>query len=198
MRYELLWALIAGAVLASAAACTSTTIVEPFYRPPDAQIEDAFVSPFADFTAYTKLMSRPLEIYYPDNAPAPSQDDLDRLRGIFREAFLAELGDDYEIVDEPGAGVMLVIAQIIDLKVLGPRGTYEPSGRLREVVARGQLTLLMELRDSVTGDVLGRAGEADGGSATTISDQAASWAQVEDAARRWARLFKRFLDANLG
>lgn len=138
-----------------------------------------------------------LEIYYPDNQPAPSQQDIERLRGIFREGFLSELAG-YEIVEEPGPDVMLVIAQIVDLKILGPRGTYVPSGRLREVVARGQLTLLMEFQDSVTGRVLARASEADQGAATSVTDVEASWAQVEKTTRRWAGMFRRFLDESLG
>ena len=69
-------------------ACTTTTIVEPFYRPEGAQVERSFVSPTADFSIYTKLLAEPLEIYYPDNAPTPDEADLERLRTIFRDAFL--------------------------------------------------------------------------------------------------------------
>ncbi len=75
-------------------------------------------------------MAQPLEIYYPDNAPEPNEEDLNRLRQSFRDAFLAELGDDYEIVQEPGPDVLTVLAQIIDLKITGALGTYEATGRL--------------------------------------------------------------------
>jgi len=184
-------------VAATAAACT-TTIVEPFYRPDNAQVDDVYVSPTADFSIYSKLMASPLEIYYPDNVPAPSEADLGRLRQIFRDAFLTQLGDDYEIAEDPATDVIHVVAQVIDLKVMGPRGTFEPSGRLREVVANGQLTLLLELRDSLTDRVLARAGEADQGAATSVSEPDESWAEVELAAKRWALLFRQFLDNNLG
>jgi hypothetical protein len=193
-----LCAAVAFSALLLVAACTTTTIVDPYYRPASAQVDHAYISPTADFRSYTKLMGRPLEIYYPDNVPQPDARDIERLRSIFREAFLGAIGQDYEIVSEPGPGVMLVAAQIIDLKLLGPGGTYEPSGRLREVVAKGQLTLLMEFQDSQTGRVLARAGEAERGASTSGSDDAAGWAQVEAAAARWAELFKRFLDNNLG
>ena len=184
-------------ILLGCGACTSTTIVEPFYRPQGAQVDDVFISPTADFSRYSKLMASPLEIYYPDNMPPPSEAELERLRQVFRDAFLGEIGNDYQIVTEPAPDVMHVIAQIVDLKIMGPRGTYEPSGRLREVVARGQLTLLMEFRDSATDRVLLRAGEADQGIATSISEADESWREVEVAARRWAQLFKQFLDDNL-
>ncbi len=179
-------------------ACSTTTIVEPFYRPEGARVEQAYISPDADFSVYTKLLAQPLEIYYPDNVPAPSEEDLDRLRQIFRDAFLAELGDDYEIVQEPGPDVLTVLAQIIDLKITGALGTFEATGRLRELVTKGQLTFMMELRDSRTGRVLARAGETEDGASTSLSAVDASWAEVDAAAQRWARLFRSWLDENLG
>jgi hypothetical protein len=179
-------------------ACKTTIIVDPYFRPADAQVERAYVSPTAEFRTYKRLMARPLEVYYPDNVPPPTEEELDRLRGIFRAAFLSAVGSDYEIVDKAAPDVMLVSGQIVDLKVLGANGTYVPSGRLSDVVAKGQLTLLLEFRDSVTERVLARAGEASQGDATSRTDEAASWAQVEVAAARWAQLFRNFLDRNLG
>jgi len=191
-------AKLAPALILLACAGCSTTIVEPFFRPEGAQADQVYISPTADFGAYTRLMATPLEIYYPEDVPAPDQRDLERLREIFRNAFLTEIAGPYLIVSEPGPDVMRVVAQIIDLKLLAPNGRFEASGRLRDVVASGQLTLLMEFQDSVTGRVLARAGEAEQGSATRVTDEAESWSQVETAAQRWATMFKRFLDENLG
>lgn len=189
---------LAAAALPLVAGCTTTTIVEPFVRPPDAQVEQSYISPGADFGVYTKLMGSPLEIYYPEDGPPPGEDELQRLRDTFREAFLTAIGDDYEIVSEPGPDVLHVIGQIVDLKITGAVGSFEPTGRLRQLVTKGQLTLLMELRDSVTGRVLARAGETEQGDSTSSTDEEASWEQVEVAAERWAGLFRRFLDQNLG
>ena len=179
-------------------ACSTTTIVEPFYRPEGARVEQAYISPDADFSIYSKLLAQPLEIYYPTDAPAPSEDELNRLRQIFRDAFLGELADDYEIVEEPGPDVLTVLAQIVDLKVTGPLGSFEATGRLRQLVTKGQLTFLMEFRDSLTDRVLARAGETEDGEATSLTEEEASWAEVEVAAQRWAGLFRSWLDDNLG
>ena len=178
--------------------CTTTTIVEPFVRSPDAQVEQSYRSPGADFSVYSKLMGSPLEIYYPDEGPPPSEEDLERLRELFRNAFLAAIGDDYEIVTEPGPDVLHVVGQIVDLKIVGPIGSFEPTGRLRQLVTKGQLTLLMELRDSVSGRVLARAGETEQGDETSFTDEEASWEQVDEAAQRWAGMFRIFLDESLG
>jgi len=186
------------AALLTCASCTNTTIVEPFVRPPDALVEQSYRSPGADFSIYTKLMTSPLEIYYPDDGPAPSEADLVRLRQTFRDAFLTELTDDYEIVTEPGPDVLHVIGQIVDLKIVGPIGSFQPTGRLSQLVTKGQLTLLIELRDSVSGRVLARAGETEQGDSTSFTDEETSWAEVERAAARWAGMFRAFLDENLG
>ena len=198
MNHLYLSLLGSASLVAVCVGCTTTTTVEPFYRPEGAVVEQAYVSPTADFGIYTKLMVRPLEIYYPNNAPEPSQADLDRMRSIFRDAFLDDIASAYQVVTESGPDVMLVLAQIVDLKILGPQGTFQTGGRLREVVSQGQLTLLMEFRDSVSGRVLARAGEADQGTATGGSDDEAGWLQVEIAAGRWVGMLRRFLDANLG
>lgn len=196
-RERLQLAVVLGGTILVLGACTTTTIVEPFYRPENAQVEQAYISPIADFSIYTKLLAEPLEIYYPDNAPAPDEADLERLRAIFRDAFLPKL-DGYELVQEPGPDVLRVRGQIIDLKLIGAVGTFEPTGRLQELVTRGQLTFLMEIGESLTDRVLARAGETEDGSSTSLSDEEAGWGEVETAAERWATMFRTWLDANLG
>ena len=196
MRYSRQsWVLGAASLLG---ACTASTVVEPFNRPDAAQVDYSFVSPNADFGKYTALLLNPLEIYYPDNAPEPPAEDLNRLRQYFREAFLAAMGDDYRLTTLPAEDVLRVNAQIIDLKIVGERGTYQPSAKLREVVTAGELTFLMELQDSVSRTTLARAGDnTSTGQLAAPAGQDASWDQVRAAAERWAGLFRAFLDRNL-
>lgn len=185
-----------GAAILSLSGCATTTIVEPFYRPENALVEHSYISPAADFSVYTKLLAEPLEIYYPDNAPEPDEADLERLREIFRDAFLPKL-EGYVLVQEPGPDVLRVRGQIIDLKLTGAIGTFEPSGRLQYLVTKGQLTFLMEIGDSLNDRILARAGETEDGSATSLSGEEAGWGEVEAAAERWATMFRTWLDANL-
>jgi hypothetical protein len=178
-------------------ACSTTTVVEPFYRPETAQVDYAFLSPDADFGSYSRLQVTPLEIYYPNDVPQPPDADLDRIRAYFREAFLDALDDDYELIFEPAPDALRVQAQIIDFKLVGMGGTYEPGARLRSLVANGELTFLMELQDSVSGKTLARAGDTTQTSAEERDDAVASWEAVRVAAQHWAQLFRAFLDANL-
>ena len=177
-------------------ACTKTVYVGSFNRVPNTAVEYAYINQEADFSQYTKLMSGGLEIYYPEGEEAPDPEDLDRIRGYFRDAFAAAIGDDYEIVTEPAADVLKVSAQIIDMKMTSGGAVFDASGRLMDIVAHGELTFLREMSDSVSGQVLARAGDK----STDISAEQddATWADVQRAAEYWAGLFRNWLDASLG
>ena len=188
--------VLALAAMLMLVACTKTVFVGSFNRVPNTAVEYAYINQEADFSQYTKLMSGGLEIYVPEEAEPPDPADLDRIRGYFRDAFTAALGDDYEVVADPGPGVLKVSAQVIDMKMTAGGAVYEPGGRLRDIVAHGELTFLMEMSDSQTGQVLARAGDK----STDISAEQgeATWADVQRAAEYWASLFRNWLDNSLG
>ncbi|MGI9223528.1 MAG: DUF3313 domain-containing protein [Woeseiaceae bacterium] len=186
-------ALLALAVLG---ACTKTIVTGSFHRVPNSAVEYAYINQEADFSKYTKLLSGGLEIYYPEGEETPDPADLDRIRDYFRDAFVSAIGDAYEIVTEPGPDVLKVSAQIVDMKISPGGAVYEPTGRLRDVVAHGELTFLMEMSDSVTGQALARAGDKSSDISADRDD--ATWDDVQRAAEYWAGLFRKWLDSSLG
>ncbi len=177
-------------------ACTKTIVTGSFNRVPNTAVEYAYINEQADFSQYTKLMNGGLEIYYPESETAPDPADIERIRSYFRDAFAAAIGDDYEVVAEPGPGVLKVSGQVIDMKMTSGGATFDPSGRLRDVVAHGELTFLMEMSDSVSGQVLARAG--DKSSDISAEEDDATWDDVRRAAEYWAGLFRNWLDNSLG
>ena len=187
-------ALIAAALLL--AACTQTVVTGSFNRVPNTAVEYAYINEQADFSQYTRLMNGGLEIYYPENEERPNPAEIDRIRGYFRDAFTRAIGDDYEIVAEPGPGVMKVKGQVIDMKMTSGGSVMDASGRLRDIVAHGELTFLMEMSDSVTGQVLARAGDKSSDISGEQDD--ATWDDVRRAAEYWAGLFRNWLDNYLG
>ncbi|HSM31778.1 MAG TPA: DUF3313 domain-containing protein [Woeseiaceae bacterium] len=189
------FAVLVAAVL-SLYACTKTVVTGSFNRVPNTAIEYAYINEQADFSQYTKLMNGGLSIYYPENEEPPDPAEIDRIRGYFRDAFTEAIGDAYEIVDEPGPDVMKVQGQVIDMKMTSGGATLDVSGRLRDVVAHGELTFLMEMSDSVTGQVLARAG--DKSSDISEGKDGATWDDVRRAAEYWAGLFRNWLDNYLG
>lgn len=186
------------ALLASltVAACTKTIVTGSFHRVPNTAVEYAYINQEADFSRYTKLMSGGLEIYYPEGEETPDPANLERIRSYFRDAFADAIGDAYEIVTEPGPDVLKVSAQIVDMKISPGGAVFEATGRLRDVVAHGELTFLMEMSDSVTGQVLARAGDKSSDISAEKDD--ATWDDVQRAAEYWAGLFRNWLDSSLG
>lgn len=190
------WLIAAAALLA--AGCIRTT-VDTYRSVPDARADIAYVKPGVDFSRYRRLQTVPLEIYYYEGIAEPDPDDLATLRRIFRDAFLGRIGDDYDIVDEPGSDVLQVRGSLVDLELTAVPDDLPLKGRAASLVAAGQLTFFMELADSQTGEVLARAGDRERGPAE-IAGAATErdWENTREAAARWAGMFRDFLDENLG
>jgi hypothetical protein len=187
------------AVLTGLLAGCSTTQIDSYERVPESRVDEAYVKPGVDFSLYTRLYAVPLEIYYHEGEGAPTPDDLERMRGIFRAAFLAAIAGDYEIVTEPAPDALGVRASLVDLQKAAVSAEIPVEGRLRSLVGNGQLTFLMELSDSVSGEVLARAADRDQAVVEpTANADPSAWAQAEAAATRWASIFRQFLDDNLG
>lgn len=189
-------ALLLCTALIAAVSCT-TVETQSFRKVKTENIDSAQVAPGADFSQYDRLLADNMGIYFPEKNPVPEA-DLQRIRQIFRAAFIAELGD-YQIVSQPGPTTMGVQASLIDLR--GSSGAEIPQLRrdVREIATANSLVFLMEMRDSQTGRVLARA--TDGAAAPSISTSGGNttdWSAVDAAAARWARLFREFLDQNLG
>lgn len=186
------------ALCVALSSCT-TTEVTTYQRVPGSRVAEAYSQPGADFSRYTRLYAHPLEIYYREGESAPTPENLERMRSIFRAAFLAELNGEYEIVTAPAKNALGVRASLVNLQN-APAGEELPvGGRLRALVANGQLTFLMEMSDSLSGEVLARAADPQPPVSDAQGDRAtADWTQAEVAAKYWAGLFRDFLDENLG
>ena len=76
---------------------------------------------------------------------------------LFREVFTKELQDGgYELVEEQGANVLIVKPAIVDLNVYAP--DIKSASRTNSYSeSAGEMTLNLELYDSVTGDKIAKA-----------------------------------------
>ena len=182
-------------VVLFAAACTTTT-TQSFNVNKNAQVESSYVATDADFGKYDRLFASDMGIFFPTNA-APSLDDQKRTRQVFREAFLGELSG-YQIVREKGPSALDVQATIIDYRNASGADVPNVRRELKDIARPGALMFLMELKDSESGKVLARAADSASAPAfSTSADTATDWEAVEIAAKRWATLFRQFLDSNL-
>ena len=181
--------------IAALAGC-ATVESQSFTVAKGSNVESAQIATDANFGRYDRLQAEEMGIFFPSGSATP-QADLLRIRQIFRTAFLGEL-ENYVIVGEPGPSTMKVQASLIDLRNAQAGALPQLRSGLQDVAQSGSLVFLMEMRDSESDRVLARA--ADSASAPTFASggQTTDWSSVEEAAARWAALFRQFLDDNLG
>ena len=134
-----------------------------------------------------------------------SEADMERIKTgvaeLFTDVFSEVLSEDdgYEIATESGSDVLLLRPAIIDLDITSPdTGT---AGRSRTFTAEtGSATLYVELYDSVTGQILGRAADRrliqSPGNHLTWSNRASNTADARRLFRSWATALREFLDTH--
>ena len=175
----------------------------------------AWVKPDIDLEPYTKLMLvgagvtfKPVdnegERWWPgrstDTEFPISPEGQERVRTELRDAFAKELerNERYEIVTEPGPGVLMLIGTVIDIVSRVPP-IDDCVGRcdvyLNDV---GEATLVLELRDSVTNEVLARAADRRAAEVAFPLNASVStvtvWPEVRRLAQTWARIVRNRLD----
>ena len=175
--------------------CVTETTTQSFRVVDNGNVESSYIAIDADFGKYNALLGKDMGIYYPSGVPL-TPEDIHRIRQIFRSAFLSELKD-YTIVNVPGPDVLSVEASLIDMR----SGTYGDVPNMRsdlgDIGKPGELVFLMELKDSESSYVLGRAADsAQAPSIATGDGRATDWPAIEEAATHWAVLFRQFLDQN--
>jgi hypothetical protein len=187
----------ATALLAAILSACTTVESQSFQVNTSSAVESSQVATNADFSRYDRLHAVDMGIFFPEGTQSPPE-DVQKIRDIFRSAFLGEL-DDYIIVTEAGPGAMTVEATLIDFRNAGNESLMSVRSELRDMAAPGKILFMMEMRDSVSDAVLARAADsAKTPTIATANGTETDWASVEDAAQHWASLFRTFLDENFG
>ena len=123
-------------MLAFVAGCT-TVESQSFTVSNSDNIESAQIATDADFGRYDRLTADEMGIYFPAGH-ATTAEEQQRIRQIFRTAFLAEL-DGYTIVGDAGPSTMKVQASLIDLRS-SAGGQVPPMRReIQEVAKSGSI-----------------------------------------------------------
>ena len=106
----------------------------------------------------------------------------------------------YQLVDEAGPETLRVTAAVVDLYISAP--DTMSAGRSRTYTANsGRMTLVAELRDSVTGEILARAVDARSARSTgsmDITNRVTNTADARRMIRIWARALRQSLDELYG
>lgn len=165
-----------------------------------------YLNPNADFSAYDKVLLKRAKVWFTKGATKPeaSMMELSRLAELFTTEVDLKLREDYEMVYEPGPGVMqirLALTQAQESVVaidLAPGAIpHSPlisaSTRLatgtRDFV--GQAGVEGEITDSQTGEILVAAVDRRAGG-KSLASWTYSWSDVEKSFGFWAnRLIQR-------
>jgi hypothetical protein len=181
-------------------------------RQPGTRVDAVFIKPDAEIPSYANIILAPASVQFARNwdpnrggrsgTGRLNSDDIvaikDNFATMFGDVFRQELtAGGYKVVTEPGPDTLLVVPAIIDLFITAPDMTS--AGRTRTYTANsGRATLVLELRDSVTGEILARIVDARSGrssSVMTITNRATNTADAQRAMRTWARALLDALDS---
>jgi len=204
-------------VAAAASACgpqptqpkpTGEVNIEGLQQVSARNFEAAFVRPGVTFANYGKLMVDELELAFrtPDreqNQFPLGEDQKTRFRAAMATAFGEELGklEAVDVVTEPGPDVLALHVRVQDIVARAP-GRRVGGGRAGFALETvGEMTLVLELRDSQTDEVLVRAfdRQAVEGAAMVSGDGVIStWEGVERIVARWATRTREGLERLLG
>ena len=180
------------------------------YRVKRSRVDAAWVREDLDLSGYNKLMVKGLGIAYravdwtgsARTAARRGETDFPiteenraKLSKLFREEMLEEVAKNnrYSLSTTPGEDVLLLIGGLIDVVSHVPP---EEIGRSRTFLRSvGEATMVLELRDSLTGAILARA--VDRRSASTFAHESSPGINRQDVKRlasSWGKLLRDRLD----
>ena len=181
-------------------------------RQPNTRLGAVFVKPDAEIPSYTSVIIAPATVQFARNwdpnrggrsmSRRLDASDItaikDSLATMLGDTFREELtAGGYQVVTEPGPDTLLVIPTIVDLYITAP--DTMTAARSRTYTANsGRMTLVLELRDSITGETLARVVDGQSGrniGIMTITNRATNTADARRAISGWARALRSGLDS---
>ncbi len=177
-------------------------------------IDFAYARPEASLAAYDKIELAPIEVAFhkdwkPEKAngrtkltTAERANIRTGIAKVVQDEFVKALEEksSYKVVDAAGPDVLRIKANIINVYVNAP--DTMSAGRSRTyTVSAGEMTIVAELFDSETGEVLARVVDqraARDSGRMTLSNSVINAAEVRQIAASWARILRDRLDAAHG
>jgi hypothetical protein len=173
-------------------------------------LDRVYVRPGASLGAYNSVLLQPISVAFRRTTGRPTaggtrnrmrDQDIQRIKEglstLVEEQVRTELtAGGYTFSDEPGDDVLNVHLAIVNLNITAPELTTTSRVRTYATTA-GEMTLVAELRDSVTGELLARI--MDRGAARDFAQmrmitRSDNVAEARTIANAWARALRNGLD----
>jgi hypothetical protein len=181
-------------------------------RRPSKELDHLYVRPNVQFSAYKSVLLDPVTVEF-DKKWDPNQgkkglsgrittSDIKRIRAdlaaSFQKVLVATLTKGgYPIVAEDGEEVLRVTPALVNVYINAPAKTGTDAYRYFTMES-GRITMAMELRDSVTGQLLARALDTTTGKRTgqaQWSDSVSNSTEAQQIFGEWADQLRKALDA---
>lgn len=173
-----------------ALACTK---VEVYQRLQDSRLDAVYIKTGIDFARYTSVLIDSVSVWYPPGG-GPSGAEIATMEQMFRDALAESLKGGYKIVTTPNRHALRLHTEFVDLSSLTPDAAVpEEFRRYKFKTASGHITLVGELRDSRTGELLARAADLGLGEMWVQGGQLDQVSLAVDF-RRWAGIFRVWMD----
>jgi hypothetical protein len=178
-------------------------------------LDVVYARPGATLAGYTKVMLAPVTVSFHKDwaktvkvgtnrqiSPSDQQRIRDKLAKLVQEELVKELtAGGYQIVTAPGDDVLGVEAAIVNLYARAPANLTGQSGKDFYAVTAGEMSLVIQLSDSASGDAIARA--FDNFKATEYTNperitRVDNEAEARSAATQWAKRLRMALDKSKG
>lgn len=205
--------LLAVAPVSSAEEAASQVTFDNLVPVKDAKMSMAYIDPEADFSVFKRVVILEPFVAFRSNwqrdqnrsrSRNVSARDMERIKEdvatLFERVFTDRLeAAGYEVVDGANEDVLLVRPAIIDLDITAP--DTRTAGRSRTFTAStGAATLYIQLFDSLSGDIIGRAADRQAvrsaGGRVSWSNSVTNTADARRMIGVWADMLVGFLEAH--
>jgi len=198
--------------LGSAAASDAPESWDGLVQVKPKRMDAAYLLPGADFRQYTKLMIDPTQVAFQKDWQKRINDSrrlsdrvddeqaqkiLAAARTNFDDVFVEEFTKaGYTIVKQPGPDVLRVSTAVVNLYVNAP-DTMSAGRSYSFTTEAGEATLVLEVRDSLTNALMGRAldrRETQGGAGTQLTTSVTNQVEFRALFRQWASIAAKGLE----
>jgi hypothetical protein len=176
-------------------------------------VDAVYVRPEVDFSGYRNVLIDPVEVAFDKNwkpnrtgsaSRRLSTDEIEKIRGEmaseFRRIFAEELAaGGYDVVAAPFDDTLRVTAGLADVYITAP--DTMSAGRTRTYTrSAGRMTLVMELRDGPTAQLLARVVDRheDDSMYAQWTTSVSNSAEFREAVKGWAKRLVKGLDGVTG
>ncbi len=172
-------------------------------------LDHAQVRPDVVFSVYTGVMLDDVELAFRTPDRSQRQFPLDdeqkaRFHDMLSQAYLSELAalNNLELVSEPGPDILTLSIRVQDITATAQTTSVANVGRAAMALrAVGEVTLVIELFDSQSGEILARGVDTkaiEGAAMAQDGGLVSRWEDVDKLCARWASTTRQRLESLIG